>query len=75
MAIAICIKSESCDKYIYAYDTGTPVETIKEELLGDMDMFAPICEWEYSVSQSSMDVNGDIDNMMSGIFDASWEGR
>ena len=39
MSIAIYIKSESCDSYLYSYDTGTSEEKIKEDLESDLDMF------------------------------------
>ena len=36
MSIAIYIKSESCDSYLYSYDTGTSEEKIKDDLETDL---------------------------------------
>ncbi|QFR56075.1 hypothetical protein CPT_Muldoon_120 [Serratia phage Muldoon] len=73
MAIAIYIKSESCDKYIYAYDTGTPLETIKNELMANMENFRPMSEWEIDTSESSNDVATDLYDVMDYVFNKSWE--
>ena len=74
MSIAIYIKSESCDSYLYSYDTGTSEEKIKEDLESDLDMFRPISDYMLQVSDSeSPSSENRLQIIMQDIFKQSWE--
>uniref|UniRef100_A0AB38Z3K6 Uncharacterized protein n=1 Tax=Escherichia phage fDHCT2 TaxID=3075956 RepID=A0AB38Z3K6_9CAUD len=74
MSIAIYIKSESCDSYLYSYDTGTSEEKIKEDLESDMDMFCPIGDYMLQVSDSeSPSSENRLQIIMQDIFNQSWK--
>lgn len=74
MSIAIYIKSESCDSYLYSYDTGTSEEKIKEDLESDLDMFRPISDYMIQVSSSeSPSLENRLEFLMSDIFNQSWK--
>jgi hypothetical protein len=74
MSIAIFVKSESCDSYLYSYDTGTTEEQIKEDLESDLDMFRPISEYMVQVSSSeSPSTENRLEIIMSDIFNQSWK--
>lgn len=74
MSIAIYIKSESCDSYLYSYDTGTSEEKIKDDLETDLDMFRPISEYMVQVSSSeSPSLENRLEFLMSDIFNQSWK--
>lgn len=74
MSIAIYIKSESCDSYLYSYDTGTSEEKIKEDLESDLDMFRPISDYMVQISDSeSPSLENRLEFLMSDIFNQSWE--
>ncbi|ASJ79356.1 hypothetical protein SHP1_034 [Salmonella phage SHP1] len=74
MSIAIYIKSESCDSYLYSYDTGTSEEKIKEDLESDLDMFRPISDYMVQISDSeSPSSENRLQIIMQDIFKQSWE--
>lgn len=74
MSIAIFVKSESCDSYLYSYDTGTSEEQIKEDMVSDLDMFRPISEYMIQVSSSeSPSLENRLEIIMSDIFNQSWK--
>ncbi|QUL77627.1 hypothetical protein [Yersinia phage vB_YenM_P8] len=74
MSIAIYIKSESCDSYLYSYDTGTSEEKIKDDLETDLDMFRPISDYMVQVSSSeSPSLENRLEFLMSDIFNQSWK--
>ncbi|QHR70686.1 hypothetical protein dhabil_179 [Escherichia phage dhabil] len=74
MSIAIYIKSESCDSYLYSYDTGTSEEKIKEDLESDLDMFRPISDYMVQISDSeSPSLENRLEILMSDIFNQSWK--
>lgn len=74
MSIAIYIKSESCDSYLYSYDTGTSEEKIKDDLETDLDMFRPISDYMIQVSSSeSPSLENRLEFLMSDIFNQSWK--
>ncbi|UGL59970.1 hypothetical protein PP428_gp154 [Escherichia phage vB_EcoM_RZ] len=74
MSIAIYIKSESCDSYLYSYDTGTSEEKIKDDLETDLDMFRPIADYMVQVSSSeSPSLENRLEFLMSDIFNQSWK--
>lgn len=74
MSIAIYIKSESCDSYLYSYDTGTSEEKIKDDLETDLDMFRPISEYMVQVSSSEIpSLENRLEFLMSDIFNQSWK--
>ncbi|QBO62554.1 hypothetical protein G2285_00126 [Escherichia phage vB_EcoM_G2285] len=73
MSIAIYIKSESCDSYLYSYDTGTSEEKIKEDLESDLDMFRPISDYMVQISDSeSPSKETRIEEFMSELMAKSW---
>ena len=74
MSIAIYIKSESCDSYLYSYDTGTSEEKIKDDLETDLDMFRPISEYRIQTSDSeSPSLENRLEFLLSDIFNQSWK--
>lgn len=74
MSIAIYIKSESCDSYLYSYDTGTSEEKIKDDLETDLDMFRPISEYRIQTSDGeSPSLENRLEFLMSDIFNQSWK--
>lgn len=74
MSIAIYIKSESCDSYLYSYDTGTSEEKIKEDLESDLDMFRPISDYMVQISDSeSPSKETRIEEFMSELMAKSWD--
>ena len=74
MSIAIYIKSESCDSYLYSYDKGTPEVEIKDDLEIDLDLLRPISEYRVQTSSSeSPSTETRIEIIMAEIFKKSWE--
>lgn len=74
MSIAIYIKSESCDSYLYSYDTGTSEEKIKDDLESDLDMFRPISDYMVQISNSeSPSTETRLEIIMQDIFNQSWK--
>ncbi|AIZ01908.1 hypothetical protein VR5_121 [Escherichia phage vb_EcoM-VR5] len=74
MSIAIYIKSESCDSYLYSYDKGTPEVEIKDDLEIDLDLLRPISEYRVQTSDSeSPSTETRIEIIMAEIFKKSWE--
>lgn len=73
MSIAIYIKSESCDSYLYSYDTGTSEEKIKDDLESDLDMFRPISDYMVQISDSeSPSTEIGLGIIIRDIFKQSW---
>ena len=74
MSIAIYVKSESCDSYLYSYDTGTPEEQIKDDLEADLDLFRPISEYKVHTSGiESPSKETRVELIMQDIFNRSWK--
>lgn len=73
MSIAIYVKSESGDSYLYTYDKDVPEDKIKDDLDTDLDMFCPIADYKLAVSDSeSPSKETRIEEFMSELTDKSW---
>lgn len=74
MSIAIYVKSESCDSYLYTYDTDVPEEQIKDDLDMDLDLFRPIADYKLAFSDSEHpDKETRIEEFMSELMAKSWD--
>ncbi|AAP76032.1 RB69ORF130c hypothetical protein [Escherichia phage RB69] len=74
MSIAIYVKSESLDSYLYTYDTDVPEEQIKDDLDMDLDLFRPIADYKLAVSNSeSPSKETRIEEFMSELMAKSWD--
>lgn len=74
MSIAIYIKSESCDSYLYTYDKDVSEEKIKDDLNMDLDLFSPIADYKLAVSNSeSPSKETRIEEFMSELMAKSWD--
>lgn len=67
---AVYLKSESGDSYLYCFEEETII-FIAEKLRGDMEMFCPLCE--YKVAGNDKTFVEYVENVMSQIYDESWE--
>ena len=73
MSIAIYVKSESCDSYLYTYDTDVPEEQIKDDLGMDLDLFRPIADYKLAFSDSERpDKEARIEEFMTELMTKSW---
>lgn len=73
MSIAIYIKSESCDSYLYTYDKDVSEEQIKDDLVMDLDLFRPIADYKLAFSDSERpDKETRIEEFMSELMTKSW---
>lgn len=69
--VAVYIKSESCDQYLYCFEN-VSVKDISKTLNDEIEMFCPIYEW--LTSGTNDDFVEDVDNFMSDLSARSWEG-
>lgn len=67
---ALYLKSESGDSYLYCFEEETIIY-IDRKLRDDMEMFSPLCE--YKVAGSDEEFVEYVKNVMSEIYDESWE--
>lgn len=68
--IAVYVKSESGDEYLYCYENMF-VEDIEKNLRDDLEMFCPICT--YMTAGNNEDFVSDVDTLMEVIYKDSWE--
>ncbi|YP_010844009.1 hypothetical protein PP427_gp153 [Salmonella phage KM16] len=73
MSVAIYVKSESMDAYLYSFGDGESEEAIKDELESQMEMFSPICDYMISISSgTSPSVETRLEEFMQELFNKSW---
>lgn len=68
--VAVYLKSESGDDYLYCFEEETMIY-IAAKLREDMEMFCPLCE--YKVAGNDKAFVKYIENIMSQIYEESWE--
>ena len=73
MSVAIYVKSESMDAYLYSFCDGESEEAIKDELENQLEMFSPICDYMISISSgTSPSVETRLEEFMQELFNKSW---
>lgn len=72
MAVAVYMKSDSGDSYLYLWDRYDH-DKIKNHLTEEMKMFYPLAEYLISVCGSDVDNHHKVKNIMTEIHDLSWE--
>ncbi|QQG32296.1 hypothetical protein CkP1_0133 [Citrobacter phage CkP1] len=74
MSVAVFVKSESGDYYLYSFGDNESEEQIKEQLEDNLSYFSPICEWMVSTSDdTSPSVETRMTEFMNELFDRSWK--
>ena len=68
--VAVSIRSESGDRYLYCFEN-KHVEDIAKELKENLEMFCPICEWD--TAGDNEDFVSEVDTFMYELYDKSWE--
>lgn len=68
--VAVYVKSESGDSYLYCFEDETIIY-IAEQMRENLEMFCPICDWK--IAGKDKDFLEYVDNVMSQIYEESWE--
>lgn len=53
MSVAVFVKSESGDGYLYSFGDGESFEDIRDELESNYDYFCPLCEHYVATSHGT----------------------
>ena len=74
MSVAVYVKSESGDNYVYSFSSTETLLDIKTRLMNDIEMFQPLAEYEVSVSRNeSEDMLSSVEDLMQYVFEQSWK--
>ena len=68
--IAVLIKSESADYYLYCFENDY-LQDIEEYLTDNLDMYSPICHW--MTNGPNEDFVSGVDTILEKLTDLSWE--
>jgi hypothetical protein len=68
--VAVYLKSESGDSYLYCFENTTLID-IAASLREDLEWFCPLCEWKTAGNDKSFVEK--VENVMSQIYEESWE--
>lgn len=73
MSIAVFVKSESADSYLYSFNDNESVDDIRNRLSTDLEMFTPISDWMVDGSfNCDEDMIEDVESIMSRLREISW---
>lgn len=73
MSIAVFVKSESADSYLYSFNDNESVDDIRNRLSTDLEMFTPISDWMVQGSfDCDEDMIEDVESIMSRLREISW---
>lgn len=71
MAIAIFYKSESCDNILFAFDSDTSAEEIKETLEEELECHGSLCQYEIDFSGLDRARSKEISEIAQNIYNNS----
>ncbi|BBC78188.1 Hypothetical protein KNT65_gp140 [Escherichia phage EcS1] len=74
MAVAVYIKSESGDSYLYSFEDSQSLDSIHSKLSENLDYFSPIADWTIAVSENSEYEESDVEETIREIYSLSWLG-
>ena len=73
MSIAVFVKSESADSYLYSFNDNESVDDIRNRLSTDLEMFTPISDWMVEGSfDSDEDMIEEVESIMQRLREISW---
>jgi hypothetical protein len=73
MSIAVFVKSESADSYLYSFNDNESVDDIRNRLSTDLETFTPISDWMVEGSfDCDEDMIEDVESIMSRLREISW---
>lgn len=73
MSIAVFVKSESADSYLYSFNDNESVDDIRNRLSTDLEMFSPLSEWLVEGSfDSDEDQIEEVESICHRLHEISW---
>lgn len=73
MSIAVFVKSESADSYLYSFNDNESVDDIRNRLATDLEMFTPISDWMVEGSfDCDEDMIKEVESIMQRLREISW---
>ncbi|HIH9267911.1 hypothetical protein VPA32_orf133 [Klebsiella phage vB_KpnM_VPA32] len=73
MSIAVFVKSESADSYLYSFNDNESVDDIRNRLATDLEMFTPISDWMVEGSfDCDEDMIEEVESIMQRLREISW---
>ena len=73
MSIAVFVKSESADSYLYSFNDNESVDDIRNRLATDLEMFTPISDWMVEGSfDCDEDMIEEVESLMQRLREISW---
>lgn len=73
MSIAVFVKSESADSYLYSFNDNESVDDIRNRLSTDLEMFTPIGDWMVDGSfDCDEDMIEEVESLMQRLREISW---
>ncbi|ADB81630.1 hypothetical protein CC31p134 [Enterobacter phage CC31] len=73
MSIAVFVKSESADSYLYSFNDNESVDDIRNRLSTGLEMFTPISDWMVEGSfDSDEDMIEEVESIMQRLREISW---
>ncbi|WFG78563.1 hypothetical protein VIPECLOM01_00131 [Enterobacter phage vB_VIPECLOM01] len=73
MSIAVFVKSESADSYLYSFNDNESVDDIRNRLSTDLEMFTPISDWMVEGSfDCDEDMIEEVESIMQRLREISW---
>jgi hypothetical protein len=76
MSVAIYVKSESGDSYLYSFENTETAADIRAKMLDNIEMFEPIADCRVSIGKCTpANVQQEVDLIMDEIYDLSWSNR
>ncbi|ULA52633.1 hypothetical protein [Enterobacter phage vB-EclM_KMB20] len=73
MSIAVFVKSESADSYLYSFNDNESVDDIRNRLSTDLEMFTPISDWMVEGSfDCDEDMIEEVESLMQRLREISW---
>ncbi|USL85618.1 hypothetical protein [Enterobacter phage fGh-Ecl01] len=73
MSIAVFVKSESADSYLYSFNDNESVDDIRNRLSTDLEMFTPISDWMVDGSfDCDEDMIEEVESIMQRLREISW---
>lgn len=73
MSIAVFVKSESADSYLYSFNDNESVDDIRNRLSTDLEMFTPISDWMVDGSfDCDEDMIEEVESILQRLREISW---
>lgn len=73
MSIAVFVKSESADSYLYSFNDNESVDDIRNRLSTNLEMFTPISDWMVEGSfDCDEDMIEEVESIMQRLREISW---